>query len=210
MHDRIFASVLLALIPLLVSSSPVWTTTSSTTPQLPFNFTYLFTATLNLGPPPPSAKTDPITIDGSSPANGVIIPEPILNGTVTGSAINGSITSGLAFPSLLMNGTIETPLIEVYGVTDDGAALYIHATGIGAPTGQVTRIVSPHLLPGVLLYSSWFWICGLMYFLQELSIGGGSKYNILRNAYILTAVTPSADRTSVTAVGYAVQNVYTK
>ncbi len=102
--------------------------------MLPFNITYLFTATLNLGP-----ANKPVSINSNT---GVIVPEQILNGTVTGPAINGTITAGLAFPSVYKNGTIQAPLIEVYGVTDDGVALYIKETGVGSPTGQMTRIVS--------------------------------------------------------------------
>ncbi len=39
-----------------------------------------------------------------------------------------------------------------------------------------------------------------------MSIGGGNKYETLRDGFILTAVTPSADRTKVTAQGYLIQH----
>ncbi|KAJ9603257.1 hypothetical protein H2200_012035 [Cladophialophora chaetospira] len=165
------ATLLLSSLSLLVHATP---TPRDTNPSLPFNTTYLFTATLNLGPP-----SNPITIQ-DTPSAGVIIAEPILNGTVTGPALNGTITAGFAFPSLLKNGTIQAPLIEMYGVTNDGAELYIRETGIGTPKGQITRI--------------------------ELTIGGGEKYAALRDGFILTAVNPSADRKTVMAKGYLVQN----
>jgi hypothetical protein len=66
---------------------------------LPFNLTYIFTATLNLGQPPAFRLSNTTsqripTLD----TTGVIVPEPILNGTVTGPYFNATITSGLAFP----------------------------------------------------------------------------------------------------------------
>lgn len=102
------------------------------TPELPFNFTYLFTAHLSLG-----AAAKPIPIPG-----GVRIIEHILNGTVTGPAINATIDSSLATPSVTSNGTIQVPVINVVGTTDDGFPFYIYEVGIGSPSAQVTRIVS--------------------------------------------------------------------
>ncbi|KAJ4373769.1 hypothetical protein N0V83_002508 [Neocucurbitaria cava] len=97
---------------------------------LPFNFTYAFTAQLNLGKPLP-----PINITG-----GVLNTEPILNGTVTGPAINATVTGGIATPSIYQNGIIQVPTIQVWGITSEGYGFVINELGIGSPKGQVTRI----------------------------------------------------------------------
>ena len=102
-----------------------------------FNVTYLFTANLELGNPPSGISQKPITIPG-----GVRVPEPILNGTVSGPYINATITSGLAAPEIYNNGTLQVAVIDLYGITTDGYPLHIHETGIGSPSAQVTRIVS--------------------------------------------------------------------
>lgn len=99
--------------------------------QVPFNFTYLFTAHLSLGAP-----QGPIPIPG-----GVRIIEAILNGTVTGPAINATLGYSLATPSITNNGTIQRPIINAVGTTDDGLPLYLYETGLGSPNAQVTRIV---------------------------------------------------------------------
>ena len=99
---------------------------------LPFNLTYLFTAHLNVAP-----ATKPITIQG-----GVRVPEDILNGTVTGPVINATIYPGLAFPAVTENMTLQSPIIELYGITDDGVPLHLHQEGVGSPSAQMTRIVS--------------------------------------------------------------------
>lgn len=102
-------------------------------PMPTFNTTYLFTATVILSPAPPN----PITIPG-----GVVVPEPIVGGTVTGPYLNANITSGLATPRVYRNGTLQEPVIDLYGVTDGGVPFTVHETGIGTPEAQVTRIVS--------------------------------------------------------------------
>lgn len=42
--------------------------------------------------------------------------------------------------------------------------------------------------------------------LQEMNIGGGSKYEKLRDGFILTALTPDSDHTHVTVIAYLIQN----
>jgi hypothetical protein len=66
---------------------------SPTTHSLPFNFTYLFTAVLQLG-----NATKPITVPG-----GILVNEPILSGRVTGPAINATIAGGFAHPAIYGN-----------------------------------------------------------------------------------------------------------
>jgi hypothetical protein len=104
----------------------------ATTPTLPFNFTYAFSASLMVGKP-----SNTITVAG-----GVLIDEPIVSGTVSGPAVNGTIQGGLAHPSIYNNETLQVPVIDLYGVTTDGMSFYIHETGVGDPAAQVTRIVS--------------------------------------------------------------------
>ena len=41
---------------------------------------------------------------------------------------------------------------------------------------------------------------------QQLEIGGGKKYEGLREGFILAAVTPSKDREEVVVKGYLVKN----
>jgi hypothetical protein len=72
---------------------------------------------------------------------GILINEPITGGTVSGSAINGTIESGFVHPLIDENGTFQVAIIDAYGTTDDGQAFYIHEEGVGANPEQVTRIV---------------------------------------------------------------------
>lgn len=97
----------------------------------PFHLQPIFAANLVLGKPYPAI---PI-------AGGVLINEPITGGTVSGSAINGTIHGGFAHPPVYDNGTLQVPVIDVYGVSDDGESFYLHETGVGSAAAQVTRIV---------------------------------------------------------------------
>jgi hypothetical protein len=140
MHLSTIVSLLsLASAPLLCAASPAFYPRDGSklvaTPQLPFNFTYLFTAHLNLG-----AAEKPITIPG-----GVRVVEPILNGTVTGPAINATISPSLAMPTIVNNGTLQRPVINAFGTTDDGFPFYLYESGVGSGQAQTTRIVSSAL-----------------------------------------------------------------
>lgn len=108
------------------------TSTSKAATEPPFNFTYLFTAHLVLGP-----TETPITIPG-----GVRLASSILNGTVTGPAINATIGHSLLTPSITGNGSILMPVVNAVGVTDDGFPFYLYGTGIGSLHSQLTRFVS--------------------------------------------------------------------
>ena len=68
--------------------------------------------------------------------------EPTLGGNLTGPMINGTITGGLAYPTLYNNSTIEVAQILVYGVTSDGYPFLVQEAGIGSTSSQITRIVS--------------------------------------------------------------------
>jgi hypothetical protein len=145
MHIRpsiFIANLCLSLIqgyyatPLSAERSDLATTTE-TAPTLPFNTTYVFSVAIGLGQPPSTLSQKPITIPG-----GVVVPEPILNGTVSGPAFNGTIISGLATPAQYENQTLQVATIDLYGVSSDGYPFRIHETGVGSISAQITRIVS--------------------------------------------------------------------
>jgi len=133
------SSAILSFVALSTTSlaSPiVERATLPTTLNLPFNFTYLFTATLHIGKP-----SNYIAIEG-----GVLVNEPIVSGTITGPAVNGTIQGGFAHPAVY-NSTLQVPGIDLYGVTNDNSSFYIHEAGIGLTYEQVTRIVRTLLPP---------------------------------------------------------------
>jgi hypothetical protein len=65
----------------------------------------------------------------------------VAGGTVSGSAINGTITGGTAAAALLNGLNVEVPDIHLYGQSDDGVPFFVTETGIGTPDKQFTRIV---------------------------------------------------------------------
>ena len=70
-----------------------------------------------------------------------ILVEPIAGGAITGF-FNATVESGLAYPTLIQNSTVEVPEIILYGTTDDKVPYLIQLCGIGKPTDQVARVVS--------------------------------------------------------------------
>ncbi|MCJ1462728.1 hypothetical protein MMC07_001331 [Pseudocyphellaria aurata] len=142
---------------------------NATSDPFPFQLQPIFTAKLILGKP-----YAPIPIPG-----GVLINEPITGGSVSGRGINGTILGGFAHPPVYNNGTLQVPVIDVYGVSEDGESFYIHETGVGSIPAQVTRI--------------------------ELTIGG-AKYKSLRDGFILASVNANANRTAVAVQGFLVEN----
>lgn len=126
----------IASAPLFCSASPVYCPREvdkpTVTRELPFNLTYLFTAHLNLG-----AVEKPIAIPG-----GVRVVEPIINGIVNGPAINATISPSLATPTIGNSSTLQRPVINAFGTTDDGFPFYLYESGIGSNSAQTTRIVS--------------------------------------------------------------------
>lgn len=127
------AAVVITLLTSTVTSSSLSKDSfSANAANLPFELQYLFTAQLNLGQP-----SKPINV-----TDGVLIIEPILNGTVTGPALNATLTYSLATPTASDNDTVQVPVINAVGATEDGFPVYIYETGIGTPKGQITRLVS--------------------------------------------------------------------
>ncbi|KAJ9130635.1 hypothetical protein NKR19_g9813 [Coniochaeta hoffmannii] len=143
-------------------------TARASTPAVPFELSYLFTAHLGLGAP-----SKPIAITG-----GVLIDEPIANGTISGPAINATIKAGIAYPQVLQNGTVQIAQILAYGTADDGVPFTITETGIGNQQAQVTRIL-------------------------KTRIGGGDKYKALQDGYILASVNHTSE-SEVLVHGYLV------
>jgi Protein of unknown function (DUF3237) len=94
---------------------------------------------LKLGDP---SNIRPILIPG-----GYLVNEPITSGTVVGPSINATVQGGFAHPSVY--GALQVPSIDLYGMTNDGQAFYIHETGIGSNAAQVTRLVSAEVDPRV-------------------------------------------------------------
>ncbi len=132
----LFSIATLSLLLSATSASPAVTNpiarSVDASDALPFKSTFAFTAHLQLGKPLPT-----IAVPG-----GVLITEPIVSGTVCGPTINATIAGGLATPSVYENQTLQVPVIQAYGTTDDGFGFVINELGVGAPKGQITRIVS--------------------------------------------------------------------
>ena len=124
------------IILLLTSASALAVSSPSVHPRAPaaatFGIEYVFSAKLTLG-----SASSRIPIYG-----GFTITETIPKGTVTGPYINATIEGGQAFANVYKNGTLQEPLIEVYGTTSDGLPFQVHETGLGSNQAQMTRIVS--------------------------------------------------------------------
>ena len=128
----------LSALSITTSATPASRALAQAAP-FPFEFTELFTVTLNVG-----KILKPLDIPG-----GVLISEPIKGGIVVGPYINGTIQGGFAHPSVYGNGKLQVPTIDVYGMTSDGQSFYIHEEGIGLGSSQVTRIVKTSSLSDV-------------------------------------------------------------
>ncbi|KAF2236795.1 hypothetical protein EV356DRAFT_565264 [Viridothelium virens] len=145
-------------------------------PSPPFTSTPAFTASLYL-----DARSNPVHL----PNAGSLITEVITNGTVSGPLINATIQGGFAHPTIFVdqsekgNVTVQAPVIDMYGKTEDGEDWYLHAEGSGATTGQVARIVF------------------------DVS---GKKYAPLRDGFILAKITPNKQVTEVVVEGFLFSN----
>jgi hypothetical protein len=104
--------------------------------SLPFGFKHVFSAQITISP-----GLTPINIPG-----GVTIIEPITAGTLTGSALNGTVLGGFAYPSIYYNQTLDIPSIALYGRTSDNQTFYVSEMGTGTVGSQVTRIVRSCIL----------------------------------------------------------------
>ncbi|ETS83958.1 hypothetical protein PFICI_05834 [Pestalotiopsis fici W106-1] len=150
------------------------TTTSTSSISIPTP-TYLFTAELYIGniltPPIPLLEGGSVTI------------EPLVNGTVKGPALNGTIYSGFAAATVVSNNTVtgnnvtvQVPSIYVYGETSDGLPFYVQETGVGPIAGQNTRL--------------------------QIAVGG--KHSSLQTAFIIAQPSINMARTKVTVPCFSI------
>lgn len=65
-----------------------------------------------------------------------------MGGSISGPALNGNITGGVAFPSTFNKGTLQSALITTYGISVDGESFLVQVNGIGTPSDQFASIVS--------------------------------------------------------------------
>ena len=62
----------------------------------------------------------------------MIIPtvEPIISGTFTGPLLNATVSGGLAYPTILENGTRQDPFITIYGITASNSTFLAQISGM--------------------------------------------------------------------------------
>jgi hypothetical protein len=130
-----------------------------------------------------------------------LINEPITGGTVSGSAINGTIESGFAHPLIYENGMLQVAIIDTYGATEEEQAYYIHEEGVGTEPEQVTRIVR-FLLDGVTGRK----FSGRADRIEQQIYVGGAKYKQLNDGYVLATVNSNKDSTAAAAQRFLVEN----
>lgn len=69
--------------------------------------------------------------------------EPLTPGSFSGPLLNATIQGGIAFPTVVEKGTLQQPIIIIYGTTCDNSSVFVQAEGVGPRTGQLVRLVSP-------------------------------------------------------------------
>ncbi|KAI9733429.1 MAG: hypothetical protein M1834_003513 [Cirrosporium novae-zelandiae] len=152
-------SIFTVLLGLIAFASCV---SSLAAPQL----TPLFTALLSVKP-----AAIGITVQGGEAS---II--SITGGSISGPALNATVSGGLASASMLNNGTYQMEQIDFYGSTTDETPFFAAMTG----TGDLTPLTSR----------------------MQLDIGGSYAY--LATGYILVVSGPTPNKTSVIADAYLV------
>jgi hypothetical protein len=128
---------IITLLPLTLSSPLMTHNPRNPSPSLPFNLKYVFTATLNFGPP----AIQPVPLMGSC---GISIPVPVVNGTVHGPGIQGVILGGTGQADLYANQTIRIPHVTAYGKLDaaEGEGFFtVTEQGISTEAVHATRLV---------------------------------------------------------------------
>ena len=66
---------------------------------------------------------------------------PVIGGRLSG-VFDATVEGGIAYPSVIDNGTVSVPEIIIYGTTADNASFLIKEAGVGSLRDQNTRIVS--------------------------------------------------------------------
>lgn len=67
---------------------------------------------------------------------GVRVIEPISSGSFSGPLLNATIDGGLAFPTILANGTRQDAFITIYGTTSHNSTLLVQVSGTGNSSSQ--------------------------------------------------------------------------
>ncbi|KAJ9652967.1 hypothetical protein H2198_007810 [Neophaeococcomyces mojaviensis] len=122
-------STLLAATVLQAVSAP-----THEPPIFPFQFQYLFTATINFTAP----AIPPVPLPG-----GYTLSVQVIYGTIDGPAGSGEIYGGTAYPKYFNNQTVEHPHIIVYGKLDgaaDEGYFQVHEDGVATNVTHSTRI----------------------------------------------------------------------
>ncbi|TVY14993.1 hypothetical protein LARI1_G006931 [Lachnellula arida] len=151
---------------LLTMAAALSTTVSGN--ALPFSLKHVFSGQITIIP-----SLSPIYIPG-----GVKAVEQIAGGGITGDAVNGTIISGFAYPSLYNNKTLDVPSIVLFGRTDDNQTFYVSESGVGTMAAQITQI--------------------------NLVING-TKYQEINDGFLLASVVPT-NATSIAVEAYLVSN----
>lgn len=84
----------------------------------------------------------------SSPCSSLqIAVEPITGGNFSGPVLNATIDGGLAFPTILANGTRQDAFITIYGTTSHNSSLLVQVTGTGNSSSQFADAVCSFVIP---------------------------------------------------------------
>lgn len=68
---------------------------------------------------------------------------PLVDGTISGSALSGTIHHGLGAPHVTDDGNYAFSIRGYYGSTTDGEDFYIEQRGVGLYTKEQTWMVCP-------------------------------------------------------------------
>ncbi|KAL9613686.1 MAG: hypothetical protein Q9167_001763 [Letrouitia subvulpina] len=99
-------------------------------PATPYAFTRLWTGIIKVGP-----SLSPIPIPG-----GVRIVTPVISGTITGPALNGTVHGGIEYVEVYDSGATQVPNVLSYGTTSDGTPYLIRETGAGDQVSTIIEI----------------------------------------------------------------------
>ena len=103
--------------------------------------------------------------------------EPITGGAFSGPFLNATVTGGLAYPTILENGTRQDPFITIYGTTADNSSFLAQVSGVGVSRKQFARI----------------------------SVEVGGKEEELMDEFLLATIDQSANRKTVSVGAYLVE-----
>ncbi|KAK7047379.1 hypothetical protein VNI00_006610 [Paramarasmius palmivorus] len=74
-----------------------------------------------------------------------ILAAPIISGTVTGQALNGTIRGGIAFPQVYddddTSNTTTWSYATVWGTASDGTSFVVEESGVGTTSRHIARLI---------------------------------------------------------------------